>query len=74
MYSNLTFYLKNQEFISKWTTNILLFIPPKSERPQKVSKGKLSDFYRNRLDECRQITLHKKMNLHKKMKENWRKH
>lgn len=34
------------------------YVPPKSEGPsQKVSKGKLPDFYRNKLDECRQIGL-----------------
>ncbi|XP_032689890.1 uncharacterized protein LOC116853121 [Odontomachus brunneus] len=34
------------------------YVPPKSEGPsQKVSKGKLPDFYRNKLDVCRQIGL-----------------
>lgn len=34
------------------------YVPPKSEGPsQKISKGKLPDFYRNKLDECRQIEL-----------------
>ncbi|XP_024883588.1 uncharacterized protein LOC112462188 [Temnothorax curvispinosus] len=34
------------------------YVPPKSEGPsQKISKGKLPDFYRNKLDECRQIGL-----------------
>lgn len=34
------------------------YVPPKSEGPsQKVSKGKLPDFYRNKLEECRQIGL-----------------
>ncbi|XP_024885982.1 uncharacterized protein LOC112463699, partial [Temnothorax curvispinosus] len=34
------------------------YVPPKCEGPsQKVSKGKLPDFYRNKLDECRQIGL-----------------
>jgi len=37
------------------------YVPPKSEGPsQKVSKGKLPDFYRNKLDECRQIGLTQK--------------
>lgn len=34
------------------------YVPPKCEGPsQKISKGKLPDFYRNKLDECRQIGL-----------------
>lgn len=34
------------------------YVSPKLEGPsQKVSKGKLPDFYRNKLDECRQIGL-----------------
>ncbi|XP_011706165.1 PREDICTED: uncharacterized protein LOC105461364 [Wasmannia auropunctata] len=34
------------------------YVPPKSEGPtQKISKGKLPDFYRNKLDECRQLGL-----------------
>lgn len=34
------------------------YVSPKSEGSfQKVSKGKLPDFYRNKLDECRQIGL-----------------
>lgn len=34
------------------------YVPPKSEGPsQRVSKGKLPDYYRNKLDECRKIGL-----------------
>lgn len=34
------------------------YVPPKSEGPsQKISKGKLPDFYRNKIDECRQSGL-----------------
>lgn len=68
MYSNVRrVRLLNADFdiLSKKIQNLFpneqqafYYVPPKSEGPsQKISKGKLPDFYRNKLDECRQIGL-----------------
>ena len=36
----------------------MYYVPPKTEgASQKISKGKLPDFYRNKVDDCRQLGL-----------------